>query len=80
MTVRLTSKDMAKAPKWVDDECQHGYRDGFQADAVEPGPNRHPAYVHGFRNAMRDRRLLPAITMHEIVSAWNYIVAQDHTP
>lgn len=36
-----------------------GYRDGFDRDSLEPGPNRSEAYHHGFANGCDDLRNKP---------------------
>jgi hypothetical protein len=38
----------------LDAECMEGYRDGRRKDSPEPSSNRHPAYIHGFRNGRDD--------------------------
>lgn len=41
-------------PDPLDAECAEGYFDGWRADRPEPSGNRHPAYIHGFRNGRHD--------------------------
>lgn len=41
----------------IDAECVEGYWDGRRKESPEPGPNRHPAYIHGFRNGREDAGL-----------------------
>lgn len=38
----------------IDAECCDGYYDGRRVDSPEPSSNRHPAYIHGFRNGRDD--------------------------
>jgi hypothetical protein len=42
-----------------DAECAEGYFDGRRRDSPEPGTNRHPAYIHGFRNGREDAGITP---------------------
>lgn len=41
-------------PDPIDAECCEGYYDGRRPDSPEPSSNRHPAYIHGFRNGRED--------------------------
>lgn len=41
-------------PDPMDAECCEGYYDGRRPDSPEPSSNRHPAYIHGFRNGRED--------------------------
>jgi hypothetical protein len=41
-------------PDPIDAEVSHGYYDGRRPDSPEPSSNRHPAYIHGFRNGRDD--------------------------
>jgi hypothetical protein len=60
----------------LDAECCHGYYDGCRQDSPEPSSNRHPAYVHGFRNGRDDARITPRNeTAAERRKAWAMIVA-----
>jgi hypothetical protein len=52
MTQYLTEKE-------TEEEMLQGYNDGFDKDSVNPGSNHSYSYRHGFRNAWRDRGLLP---------------------
>lgn len=38
----------------AEQEMMDGYRDGRDANSPEPGPNRSPAYRHGFLNGRDD--------------------------
>jgi len=63
----------------LDAECAEGYWDGRRLGGPEPGPNRHPAYIHGFKNgrddAMCSRGLqkFPARTAQQAREDWAYI-------
>ena len=43
----------------LDAECCEGYNDGRRPDSPEPTSNRHPAYIHGFRNGRDDAGIAP---------------------
>lgn len=45
-----------------DQDLREGYNDGFQADALPPGPNRSRSYVHGWLNGRDDRIGKPRAT------------------
>jgi len=63
-------------PNELDAELCEGYYDGKRVASPEPGPNRHPAYIHGFRNGRDDSNITKrhenAQQRREI---WEYIVA-----
>lgn len=59
----------------LDAECCHGYFDGRRPDSPEPGINRHPAYIHGFRNGRDDLRGRPSRTAEDARQVWAYIEA-----
>ena len=59
----------------LDAECCEGYYDGSRPDSPEPSGNRHPAYIHGFRNARDDRASTPRRTADQIRADWAFIVA-----
>jgi len=50
----------------MSDEMIEGYKDGFQLDAVPPGPNRSRCYVHGWLNGRDDRLGKPRATADEL--------------
>ena len=56
-------------------ECCAGYYDGRRPTSPEPGPNRHPAYVHGFKNGRDDLRGKPRKSARAIRGDWASIVA-----
>lgn len=62
-------------PDGVDAEICEGYYDGRRPDSVEPGPNQHPAYIHGFKNGRDDLRGEPRKTAAEIRADLAYIEA-----
>lgn len=59
----------------IDAECRSGYWDGRRPCSPEPGPNRHPAYIHGFMNGRDDMTKRPRKTAAEIRSDWALIEA-----
>ena len=81
----MTDTDWHKLyPDELDAECCAGYYDGRRPDSPEPSSNRHPAYIHGFRNGRDDigmtRRFETAQQRRDI---WAMIVAtckQETTP
>lgn len=58
----------------LDAECCEGYYDGRRPESPEPGPNRHPAYIHGFLNGRDDMSGTPRKRASAIRSDWDYIV------
>lgn len=62
-------------PDPLDAERVEGYYDGRRIDSPEPGPNRHPAYIHGFLNGRDDLASAPRKTAAELRVDWEYIVA-----
>lgn len=67
----------------IESECREGYFDGLNPDSPYPSSNRHPAYIHGFRNG-RDDMLVskginrwPSRTAQESRDDWAYIVATE---
>lgn len=50
----------------MNDDMADGYKDGFQPDAVPPGPNRSRSYVHGWLNGRDDRIGKPRATAEKI--------------
>lgn len=62
-------------PDPLDAECCEGYYDGRRPESPEPGPNRHPAYVHGFLNGRDDGRGMPRKSAAAIRADWDFIVA-----
>jgi hypothetical protein len=63
-------------PDPCDAECCEGYYDGFRKDTPEPNSNRHPAYIHGFRNGREDAGITPRIeTSEQRRRLWDLIVA-----
>lgn len=56
-------------------ECCEGYYDGRRPDSPEPGPNRHPAYIHGFLNGRDDLAKKPRKSAAEIRADWAFIEA-----
>ncbi len=65
----------------LDAELCEGYYDGSRTDSPEPGPNRHPAYIHGFWNGRDDNecarkvRRFPRKTAHETRETLAYLEA-----
>lgn len=60
----------------LDAECCEGYFDGRRPDSPEPSSNRHPAYIHGFRNGRDDARITPRHeTAQQRRDIWALIVA-----
>lgn len=61
----------------VEAELCSGFYDGYRKESPEPGPNRHPAYIHGFRNGRDDIGMSPEPrrTVGQIRAAWAYIAA-----
>lgn len=60
----------------LDAECCHGYYDGRRPNTPEPSSNRHPAYIHGFRNGRDDAGITKRNeTAAERRAAWEMIVA-----
>lgn len=63
-------------PDELDAECCEGYYDGRRPDSPEPSSNRHPAYIHGFRNGRDDARItLRPESAQERREIWAQIVA-----
>ncbi len=63
-------------PNELDAEVCEGYYDGMRIDSPEPGPNRHPAYIHGFINGREDIGVIPVgETLKTRYKKWDYIVA-----
>lgn len=50
----------------ANDDMIQGYNDGFDRDAVSPGPNRSASYVHGWKNGRDDRLGTPRATAAEL--------------
>lgn len=46
----------------ANDDMVQGYLDGFDRDALPPGPNRSASYVHGWKNGRDDRLGQPRST------------------
>lgn len=62
-------------PDPLDAECCQGYYDGLRKDSPEPSSNRHPAYIHGFRNGRDDAGITPRIeTAEQRRRIWDLIV------
>lgn len=65
----------------LDAECCEGYFDGRRPESPEPSGNRHPAYIHGFKNGRDDlmtgngTQKFSAKTAQEKRDDWAYIVA-----
>ena len=63
------------------DELLAGYLDGGNLENPEPGPNRSPAYVHGFWRGRDDAEVAvgirsdPRMTAQEAREAWEAIEA-----
>lgn len=63
-------------PDPLDAECCNGYYDGRRPDSPEPSSNRHPAYIHGFRNGRDDAGITRRHeTAQQRREAWAMIVA-----
>jgi len=63
-------------PDPLDAECAEGYFDGWRQDSPEPSSNRHPAYIHGFRNGREDAGITPRFeTAEQRRRLWALIVA-----
>ena len=63
-------------PNPLDAEVAQGYRDGTRRDSPEPSANRHPAYIHGFKNGREDAGILPSgETAQERRARWAFIKA-----
>ena len=50
----------------ANDDMMQGYLDGYERDAVRPGPNRSASYVHGWKNGRDDRIGMPRSTAAEL--------------
>ena len=65
----------------LDAECCEGYYDGRRMNNPEPDPNRHPAYIHGFRNGRDDLicskglQQFPSRTAQKTREDWAFIEA-----
>jgi len=82
----MTKPDFAKIyPDFIMQQVCEGYYDGRRPDSPEPGTNRHPAYIHGFRNGRDDYRCSarlqkwPSRTAQESREALAYIEATEAT-
>ncbi|MGN7867733.1 hypothetical protein [Paracoccus sp. 22332] len=63
-------------PDPLDAECCEGYWDGRRHDSPEPSGNRHPAYIHGFRNGREDAGIAERCeTAQQRRMLWELIVA-----
>lgn len=72
----MTAPDFSRIyPDELDAECCAGYYDGRRQASPEPGPNRHPAYIHGFINGRDDIGVKHGQTADERRKKWAYIVA-----
>lgn len=67
-------------PDPLEAECCEGYYDGRRPDSPEPGPNRHPAYIHGFMNGRDDIGVRHGKTAQERRETWRIIVAMLSDP
>ena len=56
------------------DEMVEGFRDGYDLDAPEPGPNRSRAYCHGFLNGRDDRGAKPRASYARLLREANEIL------
>ena len=56
-------------------ELCEGYYDGHRPESPEPGPNRHPAYIHGFINGRDDIGIRHGDNAQQRREKWAYIVA-----
>lgn len=74
----MSKPDFAKIYRSpIDALVCEGYYDGSRRDSPEPGPNRHPAYIHGFRNGRDDMHGKPSRTAQEARDALAYIEATE---
>lgn len=79
----MTKPDFRAIYSRLDAECCEGYYDGLRPDSPEPSGNRHPAYIHGFRNGRDDNRATqglqkwPSKTSQKARDDWAYIVATE---
>ena len=62
-------------PDRLDAEVCEGYYDGRRLENPEPSTNRHPAYIHGFRNGRDDIGQRHGKTAQQRRDDWAYIVA-----
>ncbi len=68
--------DLSKVfPNPLDAQCVEGYFDGKDIANPEPGPNRHPAYIHGFMNGRDDIGIKHGQTAAQRRAKWDRIVA-----
>lgn len=60
-------------------QSRQGYEDGGKLEEPMPSGNRHPAYIHGFKNGRDDEevsrkmRRFPARTAQQCRDDWAYI-------
>ena len=59
MNAKQLNDLIADAEKFLDAEHTEGYRDGFESEAVAPGPNRSEAYIHSWYCGRGDRLQKP---------------------
>jgi hypothetical protein len=73
----MSEIDWAKVyPDTLDAECAEGYYDGRRPISPEPSSNRHPAYIHGFRNGRDDAGITPRHeTAEQRRRLWGLIVS-----
>ncbi|MFN7002168.1 MAG: hypothetical protein ACK4NW_01915 [Roseinatronobacter sp.] len=62
-------------PDPLDAATCEGYYGGRRIDSPDPGPNRHPAYIHGFINGRDDIGVKHGQTAQQRREAWGYIAA-----
>ena len=68
---------MLKYGRPANDDMVRGYRDGFDPDNPEPGPNQSAIYRHGFANGRDDLCRRPRATAEQLRREVDLAMAED---
>lgn len=61
----------------ANDDMVRGYRDGFDRNSPEPGPNQSASYCHGFANGRDDLRHQPRASAEQLRKEADLAMAED---